>query len=146
MSKRPCIKWPFTLLSYCKMLSESWHFIGSDLFLCSLYIRHFGSYWYDSTMMQILFSHHIPKVDWDLDLVPLGVQRAHCHVSETSLRLFDLCNMFHYPPGSSNQKFGTIWSKRDGHGQQNYSGSLWHLNTTHYTWYTWLLIDASWGK
>ncbi len=31
-------------------------------------------------------------------------------------------------PGSSHQKMGTLWSQRDGHGQQLYSGRLWRLN------------------
>ncbi len=30
------------------------------------------------------------------------------HVQETSLRLFELCDMVHYPAGSSHQKMGTL--------------------------------------
>jgi len=33
-----------------------------------------------------------------------------------------------YPRGKSHQKMGTLWSERDGLGQQQYSDRLWHLN------------------
>ncbi len=44
-------------------------------------------------------------LDWDLVTVEaIWVKWTHCHVQETSLRWFELCNMVHYPAGSSHQK------------------------------------------
>ncbi len=61
-------------------------------------------------------------LDWDLVTVEaIWVKWTPCHVQETSLRWFELCDMVHYPAGSSHQKM-------DRHGQQQYSGRLWHLN------------------
>ncbi len=55
-----------------------------------------------------------------------------CHVRETSLRWFEVCDMVHYPAGSSHQKLGytVVIKGRDGHGPQQYSGRLWHLSDT----------------
>ncbi len=39
-------------------------------------------------------------LDWDLVTVePIWVKWTHCHVQETSLRWFELCDMVHYPAG-----------------------------------------------
>ncbi len=44
-------------------------------------------------------------LDWDLVTVEaIWVKWTHCHVQETSLRWFELCDMVHYPAGSSHQK------------------------------------------
>ncbi len=45
------------------------------------------------------------SIDWDLVTVEaIWVKWTHCHVQETSLRGFELCDMVHYPAGSSHQK------------------------------------------
>jgi len=68
-------------------------------------------------------------LDWELVAVEaIWVQWTHCHVQETSLIWFELCDMARCSAGSSCQKMGTLWSQRDGHGQQQYSGRLWRLN------------------
>ncbi len=36
----------------------------------------------------------------------IWVKWTHCHVQETSLRWFELCDMVHYPAGSSPHKMG----------------------------------------
>ncbi len=60
-----------------------------------------------TSMMQISCSPH-PKgalLYWDLVTVEaIWVKWTHCHVQETSLRWFELCDMVHYPAGSSHQK------------------------------------------
>ncbi len=38
----------------------------------------------------------------------IWVKWTHCHVQETSLRWFELCDRVHYPAGSSHQKMGTL--------------------------------------
>lgn len=53
------------------------------------------------------------------DTPAIGLQ---CHISETSLRCNEVRDVVHYPAGSSLQKMGTLWSSRDGHGPQQYSG------------------------
>ncbi len=41
-------------------------------------------------------------LDWDLVTVEaIWVKWTHCHVQETSLRWFELCDMVHYPAGSN---------------------------------------------
>jgi len=35
------------------------------------------------------------------------VQSTHCQVQETNLKSFKLCDMVHYPAGSSHQRMGT---------------------------------------
>ncbi len=48
-------------------------------------------------------------LDWDLVTVEaVWVKWTHCHVQETSLIWFELCDMVHYPAGSSYQKMGTL--------------------------------------
>ncbi len=48
-------------------------------------------------------------LDWDLVTVEvIWVKWTHCHVQETSLRWFELCDMVHYPAGSRHQKMGTL--------------------------------------
>ncbi len=59
-------------------------------------------------------------LDWDLVTVEvIWVKWTHCHVQETSLRWFDLCDMVHYPAGSTSED-GTLVD-----GQKQYSGRLW---------------------
>ncbi len=106
------------------------------------FIKDFGPYWHGSItqLLQICQLHihdanlpfyHHPKyalLDWDLVTVEaIWVKWTYCHVQETSLRWFELCDMLHYPAGISHQKMVQC-SQRDGHGQQQYSGRLWHLN------------------
>ncbi len=44
-------------------------------------------------------------LDWDLVTVEaIWVKWTHCHVQETSLRWFELCDMVHYPAGCRHQK------------------------------------------
>ncbi len=38
----------------------------------------------------------------------IWVKWTNCHVQETSLRWFELCDMVHYTAGSSNQKMGSL--------------------------------------
>lgn len=49
---------------------------------------------------------------------------TYCHVKETTLRLFELCGMVNYPSISSLQEISKVWSWKDEHGQQQYSGRL----------------------
>ncbi len=52
-------------------------------------------------------------LDWDLVTVEaIWVKWTHCHVQETSLRWFELCDMVHYPAGSSHQKMVHCSHKR----------------------------------
>ncbi len=45
-------------------------------------------------------------LDWDLVTVEaIWVKWTHCHVQETSLRWFDLCDMVHYAAGSSIRRW-----------------------------------------
>ncbi len=45
-------------------------------------------------------------LDWDLVTVEvIWVKWTHCHVQETSLRWFELCDMVHYPAGSSIRRW-----------------------------------------
>ncbi len=45
-------------------------------------------------------------LDWDLVTVEaIWVKWTHCHVPETSLRWFELCNMMHYPAGNSIRRW-----------------------------------------
>ncbi len=68
-------------------------------------------------------------LDWDLVTVEaIWVKWTHCHVQEISLRWFKLCDMVHYPAGSSIRRWVHCSHKRDGHGQQQYSGRPWRLN------------------
>ncbi len=47
-------------------------------------------------------------LDWDLVTVEaIWVKWTHCHVQETSLRWFELCDMLHYPAGSTSED-GTL--------------------------------------
>lgn len=41
----------------------------------------------------------------------MEVQLTHFFVQKNSLRLFERCNMKHYPAGNSHQKDATQWSK-----------------------------------
>ncbi len=48
-------------------------------------------------------------LDWDLVTVePIWVKWTHCHVQETSLRWFELCDMVHYPAGSNIRRWVTL--------------------------------------
>ncbi len=81
------------------------------------FFRDFGPYWHDSItqLLQIcrLHIHELnltfhPKgalLDWELvTMETIWVKWTHFHVQETSLRWFELCDMVHYPAGSSHQK------------------------------------------
>jgi len=47
-------------------------------------------------------------LDWDLVTVEvIWVKWTHCHVQETSLRWFELCDTVHYPAGSTSED-GTL--------------------------------------
>ncbi len=53
---------------------------------------------------------HNALLDWDLVTVEaIWVKCTHCHVQETSLRWFELCDVVHYPAGSTSED-GTLWS------------------------------------
>ncbi len=48
-------------------------------------------------------------LDWDLVTVEaIWVKWTHCHVQETSLRWFELCDMVHYPAGSTSEDGCTV--------------------------------------
>ncbi len=48
-------------------------------------------------------------LDWDLVTVEvIWVKWTHCHVQETSLRWFELCDMVHYPAGSTSEDEYTV--------------------------------------
>ncbi len=51
-----------------------------------------------------------------------------CHIQETSLRWFELCDMVRYPAGSRHHNIGTLWSLKHGHGQQQHPSRLWCLS------------------
>ncbi len=85
------------------------------------FLRDFGPYWHDNItqLLQICRCTSIIRIsrsttsqrcsilllDWDLVTVEaIWVKWTHCHVQETSLRWFELCDMVHYPAGSSHQK------------------------------------------
>ncbi len=127
--------WILFCLQNC--LNSSWHRFNKVL---ETVLRDFGPYWHHAVAADLSAAHpwcespvppH-PKgalLDWDLVTVEaIWVKWTNCHVQETSLRWFELCDMVHYPAGSSHQKMGILSSKRDGHGQQQYSGRLWRLN------------------
>ncbi len=49
------------------------------------------------------------SIDWDLVTVEaIWVKWTHCHVQETSLRWFELCDMVHYPAGSTSEDGYTV--------------------------------------
>ncbi len=97
-------------------LNSLWHRFNKVL---ETFLRDFGPYWHDSIthLLQIcrlhihdanLPFHHIP-LDWDLVTVEaIRVKWTHCHVQETSLRWFELCDIVHCPAGSSHQKMCTL--------------------------------------
>ncbi len=101
-------------------LNSSWHRFNKVL---ETFLRDFGPYWPDSiTQLLQICRLHIhdanslvtphPKdvlLDWDLVTVEaIWVKWTHCHVQETSLRWFDLCDMVHYPAGSSIRRWYTV--------------------------------------
>ncbi len=52
-------------------------------------------------------------LDWDLMTVEaIWVKWTHCHVQETSLRWFELCDMVHYTAGSSIRRWVHCSHKR----------------------------------
>ncbi len=74
-------------------------------------------------------------LDWDLVTVEaIWVKWTYRHVQETSLRWFELCDMLHYPAGSSHQKMVHCSHKGMSIGQQQYSGRLWRLNDAQLEW------------
>ncbi len=114
----------FNLLNCCVKLLNSiktksyfelvWHRFNKVL---ETFLRYFGSYWHDSITQLLQICSHPwcespisphPKgalLDWDLVTVEaIWVKSTHCHVQETSLKWFELCDMVHYPAGSSHQK------------------------------------------
>ncbi len=101
-------------------LNSSWHRFNK---LLETFLRDFGPYWHDSiTQLLQICRLHIheslvpphPKgalLDWDLVTVEaIWVKWTHCHVQETSLRWFELCDIVHYPARSSHQKMNR-WDK-----------------------------------
>ena len=97
-------------------LNSSWHTFNKVL---ETFLRDFAPYWHDSiTQLLQMCRLHIydgnlpfyPKaalLDWDLVTVEaVGVQGTHCDVQEASLRWYELCDVVHYPAGSSHQKMG----------------------------------------
>ncbi len=94
-------------------LNSSWHIFNNML---KTFLRDFGPYWHDriTQLLQICRLHiheslvppH-PKgalLDWDLVTVEaIWVKWTHCHVQETSLRC--ICDMVHYPAGSSIRRW-----------------------------------------
>ncbi len=100
-------------------LNSLWHRFNKVL---ETFLWDFGPYWHDSIMqlLQIcrlhihdvnLPFHHIPKVLYWIEiwwLEAIWGKWTHCHVQETSLRWFELCDMVHYSAGSSHQKMGTL--------------------------------------
>ncbi len=110
--------WTPLCLQNC--LNSSWHRSNKVL---ETFFRDFGLYWHDSItqLLQIFLAAHPwcespvpphPKaalLDWDLVTVEaIWVKWTHCHVQETSLRWFELCDIVHYPAGSSHQKMDTL--------------------------------------
>ncbi len=107
---------PFWLQNY---LNSSWHRFNKVL---ETFLRDFGPYWHDSIkqLLQIcrlhihdanLPFHHIPKVLYWIEIWWLWkpwVKWTHCHVQETNLRWFELCDMVHDSAGSGHQKMGTL--------------------------------------
>ncbi len=81
------------------------------------FLRDFGPYCHDSiTQLLQICRLHIHdanlcsttsqrcSIDWDLVTVEaIWVKWTHCHVQETSLRWFELCDMVHYPAGSTSE-------------------------------------------
>ncbi len=107
--------WTPFFLQNC--LNSSWHRFNKVL---ETFLRDFGPYWHDSITVSadlIKSAAHPwcespvpphPKgalLDWDLVTVEdIWVKWTHCHVQETSLRWFELCDMMQYPAGISHQK------------------------------------------
>ncbi len=107
--------WTHFCLQNC--LNSSWHRFKKVL---ETFLRDFGPYWHESItrLLQICRLHihgcespvppH-PKdalLDWDLvNVEAIWVKWTHCHVQETSLRWFELCDMVHYPAGSSIRRW-----------------------------------------
>ncbi len=106
--------WTSFCLQNC--LNSSWLRFNKVL---ETFLRDFGPYWHDSItqLLQIcrlhihdvnLPFHHIPKVLYWIEiwwLEVIWVKWTHCHVQETSLRWFELCDMVHYPAGSSIRRW-----------------------------------------
>ncbi len=96
--------WTLVCLQNC--LNSSWHIFNKVL---ETFLRDFGPYWHDSKtqFLQIcrlhihdvnLPFHHIPKMLYWIDiwwLEAIWVKWTNCHVQETSLRWFELCDMSH---------------------------------------------------
>ncbi len=97
-------------------LHFSWHRFNKGL---ETFFRYFGPYWHDSITLLLYLSAAQPwcespvpphpkgaLLDWDLGTVEaIWVKWTHCHVQETSLRWFELCDMVHYPAGSSIRRW-----------------------------------------
>ncbi len=109
---------PFSLQN---CLNSLWHWFNMVL---ETFLRDFCPYWHDSItqLLQICwlhihdanlpFHHKCALLDCDLVTVEaIWVNWTHCHVQETSLRWFELCDMVHYPAGRSHQKMGNCIHK-----------------------------------
>ncbi len=105
--------WTSFCLQNC--FKSSWHRFNKVL---ETFLRDFGPYWHDSItqLLQICSAAHpwcespVPPhhkdalLDWDLVIVEaIWVKWTHCHVQET--RWFELCDMVHYPAGSSIRRW-----------------------------------------
>ncbi len=78
------------------------------------FLRDFGLYWHESiTQLQQICRLHIHDANLPFHHIPKTVEAiwekwTHCHVQETSLRLFELCDMVHYPAGSTSEDGYTV--------------------------------------
>ncbi len=104
-------------------LNSSWHRFNKVL---ETFLRDFCLYSHDriTQLLQIcrlhiqdvnLPFHHIPKVLYWIEILWLWRPFEYCHVQETSVRWFELCDMVHYPAGSSHHGYtvvikGWTWS------------------------------------
>ncbi len=124
MKNRWMNEWMMCLHSLAILLGTPCYRVGlpfalrTALILLRKFLRDFGPYWPDG-ITQLLQScrlhiHDVndPKgalLDWDLVTVEaIWVKWTHCHVQETSLRWFELCDMVHYPAGSSIRRWTQV--------------------------------------
>ncbi len=89
-----------------------WHRFNKML---KTFLRDFGPYWHDSIMqlleicrLQISRSTTSQRYSIGLRSCDCGGHFSKVNVQETSLRWFELCDMVHYPAGSSHQKMSTL--------------------------------------
>jgi len=101
----------------CKIqncLNCMWHWFNKVL---KAFFRNVGPYWSDSILqlMEIRVRvpfHHIPKMLYWVEI--WWVWRPFWYsqligIQETNLKWLELCDMVHYPAGSSHQRMGIWW-------------------------------------